>query len=330
MKTSLIHRSDGAALPALPLAPGMPEPVELSAVDEQADARMVLLDEEGRIKGHLALWWSATADLNERKTGALGGFHAVCEDDAALLLEAGADGLRGAGCRIAIGPMNGNTWRKHRYVTESKGRGSYLLEPRNPLEFPLWWQECGFTVLSRYTSSVLVLDGGTTVPAGLERKLERSGMNIRELDPSRFEEDLRAIHTVSLRSFKNNFLYTPLDEVEFLSAYAKVRERIDPAFVRIAERGGEPCGFVFAIADLEAAARGEKPALIVKTLAVDPDARCVGLGSLLVDQVHAIARRKGFTEAIHAMQHENNSSRRITSRHQGEIFRRYALFSKLL
>jgi L-amino acid N-acyltransferase YncA len=70
--------------------------------------------------------------------------------------------------------------------------------------------------------------------------------------------------------------------------------------------------------------------VIVKTLAVDPDARCAGLGSLLVDELHRIGLEKGYTEAIHALQHETNTSLKITGRHHGEVFRRYALFSKLL
>ena len=105
----------------------------------------------------------------------------------------------------------------------------------------------------------------------------------------------------------------------------KVRDQVDPDFVRIAERDGVPCGFVFGIRDLEAEARGEKPAVIVKTLAVDPESRCAGLGSLLVDEVHAAAYEKGYTEAIHAMEHETNTSRKITGRYGGRVFRNYAL-----
>lgn len=153
---------------------------------------------------------------------------------------------------------------------------------------------------------------------------------MRALDPARYDEELGKIYQVSLKSFANNFLYTPLEEEAFLDAYRKVRDRVDPDFVRTAERDGVACGFVFGIPDLEALARGEKPAVIVKTLAVDPDSHCAGLGSLLVDELHRIGWEKGYTEAIHALQHETNTSLKITGRHHGEVFRRYALFSKPL
>ncbi|NJM38041.1 MAG: GNAT family N-acetyltransferase [Akkermansiaceae bacterium] len=238
--------------------------------------------------------------------------------------------LRQAGCDVAVGPMNGNTWRKHRYVIGSDGRGDFLLEPRNPVELPIWWERAGFSPLSRYSSSVMELDEIVEVSSALEKRLERSGVIVRNLSLSHYENELREIHAISLKSFAHNFLYTPLDENSFLNAYQKVRDRVDADFVKIAERDGVVCGFVFGIPDFEATARGEKPAMIVKTLAVDPAARCAGLGSLLVEKLHRSAREKGYVEAIHALQHETNQSLKITGRHYGKVFRRYVLFSKSL
>ncbi|MES2440195.1 MAG: GNAT family N-acetyltransferase [Verrucomicrobiota bacterium] len=277
-----------------------------------------------------ALWWRDTPVMDGVNIGAIGDFEADDGEAAAILLEGAADYLRERGCRIAVGPMNGNTWQRHRFVVESNGRGPFLLEPRNPSEHPAWWERAGFSVLSRYSSSLIPLDGTDSLPPAVRARLMRSGVVVRSLDPARYDEELQRIHAVSLKSFSHNFLYTPLEEGCFMEAYQKVRERVDPDFVRVAERDGVPCGFVFGISDLEAAARGEKPALIVKTLAVDPESRCAGLGSLLVDELHRIGREKGYTEAIHALQHESNTSLKITGRHHGETFRRYALFSKPL
>lgn len=268
--------------------------------------------------------------ISEERIGAIGGFAAHDAESAIILLDKATDCLRDFGCRIAVGPMNGNTWRRYRFVIESDGRSPFLLEPRNPAEYPDWWRQAGFAELSRYSSSIIREDGNPTVAPGLKDRLVRSGIVIRKLDPNCYDDELRTIHRISLQSFVGNFLYTPLDETAFLEAYRKVRERVDPDLVRIAERDGVPCGFVFAIRDLEAEARGEVPALVVKTLAVDPASRCAGLGSLLIDEVHRLGWEKGYTEAIHALQHETNTSLKITGRHHGQVFRRYALFSKPL
>lgn len=277
-----------------------------------------------------SLWWRDTPLLDGARIGTIGDFDADNGSHAKLLLDGTVNHLRDRGCRIAVGPMNGNTWRNHRFVIGSNGRGPFLLEPRNPPEFPRWWERAGFGVLSRYSSSVIQLGGDGALPPGLGKRLLKSGVRVRTLDPARYEDELRAIHSVSLKSFSRNFLYTPLEEDGFLEVYLKLRDRVDPELVRVAEKDGEVCGFVFGIPDLEALSRGEKPAIIVKTLAVDPASRSAGLGNLLVNDLHRSAREKGYTEAIHALQHETNTSLKITGRHHGEFFRRYALFSKPL
>jgi len=301
--------------------------------NEDSDARVELLAGTAGIRSvvaRAALWWQDTPLLDGARIGTIGDFSADDVEAAQKLLDGATGHLREQGCRIAVGPMNGNTWQRHRFVVESNGRGPFLLEPRNPMELPGWWENAGFSILSRYSSSVMPLDQGEVVSPALKLRMARTGMVLRKLDISRYGDELRKIFAVSIKSFSHNFLYTPLEEEAFLAAYRSAHDQVDADLVWIAERDGVPCGFVFGIPDLEALARGEKPAVIVKTLAVDPEARCAGLGSVLVDKLHRIGREKGYTEAIHALQHETNTSLKITCRHHGEVFRRYALFSKLL
>jgi GNAT superfamily N-acetyltransferase len=298
--------------------------------EEDSDARVELVTANDIVAARALLWWRDTLLIEGARFGTIGNFASDDAEAAKLLLDGAVHYLREQGCRIAVGPMNGSTWRRYRFVTESDGHGPFLLEPRNPAGYPGWWQSAGFSVLSRYSSSVMSLDNTATLSPAVKARLQRSGVIVRKLDPAHYDDELRLIHAVSLKSFSNNFLYTPLEKDDFLDSYQKVRDHVDPDFVRIAERDGVACGFVFGIPDLEALARGEKPALIVKTLAVDPEARCAGLGSLLVDELHRIAREKGYVESIHALQHETNTSLKITGRHHGAVFRRYALFSKLL
>lgn len=330
MNALTLHFQLSSQAPDFEPVDGLPFPETMAAASERADARVFLTNHEERIVAHAALWWKETPKHEGERVGAIGGFYATNDESAKILLEHAALRLGENGCHIAMGPMNGNTWRRHRFVVASEPRGPFFLEPRNPPVDPTWWRNAGFTELSHYTSSVVPLDGRRVVSAAMKARLENSGVVIRKLELACFEDELRRIHKLSLKSFSGNFLYTPLDEAEFLGAYGKVREHVEPDLVRIAERAGECCGFVFSIRDLEAEARGEKPAVIVKTLAVDPDSHCAGVGSLLVDEVHAAALRMGYLEAIHALEHETNTSQKITGRYGGRVFRNYALFSKRL
>jgi GNAT superfamily N-acetyltransferase len=321
-----IHQ--GAQLPALRMAAGLSGPELTAPPAEAPDARIAVENPDGEVIAHAALWWRNTPQLEGDPTGTIGGFACQNADAAKLLLDEACARLHEAGCKQVVGPMNGNTWRRYRFVTGGDSDPPFLLEPSNPPEYPLWWQAAGFTPLARYTSSRMALEEHTVIKPELRERLLRTGLVLRPLAQDRYEEDLRTIHRISLASFAANFLYTPLDEASFTDAYRKIRSHVDPRLILIAERDGQACGFAFAIPDLNAAARGENPAVIVKTLAVDPNSRSAGLGSLLVDQVHRNALELGHREAIHALQHETNTSLKITGRHHGRVLRHYTLFSR--
>ena len=193
-----------------------------------SDARITVTNDVSETLAQADLWWKETPELDGQRMGTIGTFHADCTQSTALLLKTATAHLKSHGVHTAIGPMDENTWKKHRFVIESNGRHPFLLEPENPSSFPTWWLEAGFSILSRYSSSVLPLDGSTAVSPSLKRRILSSGITIEDLNPAHFEEELRAIHTVSLKSFAGNFLYTPLAEKDFLGAYSKIRDHIDP------------------------------------------------------------------------------------------------------
>lgn len=280
--------------------------------------------------GSAKLWIDGVPSIEGEVVGCIGEFEARDEVIAAGLLEVACAALRHEGCTLALGPMDGNTWRSHRLVTWRGGRPPFFLEPWNPPEWPEWWGRAGFADLAAYRSSRFELIGEVAVPGKVEARLAGAGVTIRPLRLADFEGELQAIHEVCLEAFADNYLYTPLSRDEFVTMYAKVRPLVKDRFVWIAEVDGRACGFVFGLPDALATGRGEEPDFIVKTLAVLPERRFAGLGSVLVGKVQAAAREAGFRHAIHALQHQGNSSRRITDRHGGELLRRYALYSKSL
>lgn len=283
---------------------------------------------EGR--GQLALWWDGVPEWDGGKMGCIGAFESDAQATAGCLLAEACRVLADKGCEVVVGPMDGNTWRSHRLVTHRGERPAFFLEPWNPEAWPAWWTESGFEVLSRYSSSRFELGEARSGLERIEQRLRRSGVVMRRLRTDGFETELRRIYGVCVEAFSRNFLYTPLSEDEFVAMYWKVEKVMSADFAWIAEVDGSPCGFVFGLPDMLAVQRGEAADFIVKTLAVLPERRLAGLGSVLVERVQQSARAAGFTHAIHALQHESNSSLRITKRNGGELLRVYALYSKSL
>jgi GNAT superfamily N-acetyltransferase len=87
---------------------------------------------------------------------------------------------------------------------------------------------------------------------------------------------------------------------------------------------------MFALPDLlQARRRARIDTVVLKTVAVHPSFRGIGLGGALMDLVQRSARRMGFRRAVHALIHETNVSRRISDGYARTV-RRYALFSRPL
>ncbi len=322
-------------------------------VDEIArhapDASLVALD-GAQLLGRCSLWWRdvPTIDQYDRELASMGmagarppgghrlgsiGHFAAADGAAAqaILLEATRQ-LQAAGCTIAVGPMDGNTWRRYRLVVDPGTEPPFFLEPTNPTAWPAYFAEAGFVTLAHYTSG-LNSDLSIRDPRAeeLEARFAGRGITLRTLDVAGFDAELARIYSVASVSFRHNFLYTPIEESEFAAQYGAVRGVVVPELVLLAEDTGRTVGFTFCLPDLlEKQRTGTLCTAIIKTFAVLPEReRYGGLGSLMADRIHQTARAMGLSRVIHALMHETNRSRTISDR-TGTTVRRYALFAREL
>ena len=266
----------------------------------------------------LAIYRDAPS-LDGARTAALGEF--ACESAAAgaKLIREVMTQLKAEGFGAVLGPMDGNTWSKHRLVTESDGRPAFLMEPGNPAHYVEAFDQSGLGVVSRYVSAVRPADipsTGSGAPKGLR---------LRTFDAARAEDELTRIHALSLQAFASNHFYQPISLEDFLASYRPVLGAIDPELVLLAEgEAGELAAFLFALPNLS---EGARPAsVILKTYA----SQVKGAGSMLANEFHARAKARGFSEVIHALMHESNLSALHSDKTGGKVFRRYALWGGAL
>jgi GNAT superfamily N-acetyltransferase len=227
--------------------------------------------------------------------------------------------------------MDGNTWRRYRFVTEPGNEPPFFLEPTNPPEWPQWWRTAGFSVLAEYYSAATddLTQRDERIDA-VAARMKTAGVSIRSISPAKFGDELAMIHELSLISFRDNYLYTPLPCEAFVAQYRAIETYVRPELVLLAEADGRLVGYVFATPDFAQAQRGEPiTTAVVKTLAVLPGRQFAGLGALLLAEVHEAARRLGFRRAIHALMHETNRSRNLSA-HYSRTIRRYTLFARRL
>lgn len=326
---TIIELSPGDPDPQ-PAAPGLPLLAAADRVLHAPDRHLVLMD-DGAVGARCSCWWTDAPALPGERLGAIGHYAAASSEAAAELLARACGVLESAGCTVAVGPMDGSTWRRYRFVVDRGAGPPFALEPDNPDEWPRDWASAGFSTLATYTSAMNA-DLGVEDPRGAAARgrLKDAGIAIRRFDPSRGDDDLRRIFYLSLSAFSRNFLYTPIAEAEFMAQQRAVLPFVRPELVLLAERGDELAGFMFAIPDvLQLRRAGAADTVILKTMAVDQGLSGMGLGGVLMDEVQQAARALGYRRAIHALMHDDNRSARLSARYARTI-RRYALFSKRL
>ena len=277
------------------------------------------------VRADVTLWWRTPPPHASCSVGFLGCYSAVDREAAHALLLHAADRLRENGCDLAIGPVDGNTWRSYRLVVETDDTPAFLLEPENPPEWPQDFARAGFAVFARYRSHRdRDLENRDPRCASLEPRFSALGVSLRCLNAARYEDEMRAVFALCTNSFRRNLLYSPIEVDEFLDMYAQIRPLVDPRLCLLAEHDGRLVGFAFAFEDRRDPT-GKNA--VIKTIARDPERRYAGLGAVLSDRIRLAVREAGYTSAVHALMHESNTSLAI-SRRFGDPFRTYALFSK--
>ncbi len=284
----------------------------------------LVLTADGACRARCSLWWAGTPAYENREVGLVGHYAAAGDEAAHTILSEACARLQDAGCTYAIGPMDGATWFTYRFVTGGTERPPFFLEPVHPDAYPRHFTDEGFAPVAQYLSAhVPELDGTRSDPP--------IDVSVRSLDPEQPEAELSRLYALVTDSFTDNVLYTPISKEAFVQLYGGLLTDIDPTLVRLAETpDGRLVGVAFLVPDHHQAARGEAvDTVVVKTLAVHPDVAGQGLGSWLLAEAQHHAQQQGYAQAIHALMHETNRSRKI-SRHYGTLLRRYTLFGREL
>jgi len=324
----VIQCSNASEIGALVQAASLPRfnPADFDA--QHADMHLCAVSESGDVQARCSLWWNHVPAHRQHRLGVVGHYASSGDGVAAAVLTAAQERLRVAGCTLAVGPMNGNTWRSYRFVTDLGEQPPFFLEPANPPDWPLQFERAGFSPLASYFSA---LNSDLSRPdprmAAIEKRIADAGVTIRSANTD-LRREMQKIYGVSQVSFRPNFLYTEIPESEFIAMYEPLFSVVRPELVLIAESAGECVGYLFAIPDLAQRARGlAVDTFIIKTVSILPRPEIRGLGTLLVGRAQRLGHEMGFRHCIHALMFEDNISLNI-SRHYAAIMRKYTLYSR--
>ncbi|MBI1880254.1 MAG: N-acetyltransferase [Chloroflexi bacterium] len=234
---------------------------------QKAEAHWWLNDHYGNVVARCSLWWGQTPPYLGHHLGFIGHYAARDLETARQILALACDQLVAQGCTMAVGPIDGNTWQPYRLITQRGSEPIFFLEPDNPADWPAHFTESGFTTLANYFSA---LDNRLRpLDSRLAKAAERAAkqdIEIRTANLTAFETELHHLYTLSIASFQDNFLYSPISEADFIAQYQPIRPYLRSELILIAAQADRPIGFMFALPDLLQAQRGQPiDTVILKT-----------------------------------------------------------------
>lgn len=260
-------------------------------------------------------------------TGYLGLFEAASPEAARLLLDQAERWLALQGATRIFGPVAFNTWFPYRLRLPEPAQLDdglhFAWEPLNPPEYPEYFEQAGYSVAETYqTLGIGALEGMLERSrADYERALSL-GYKIRPMERAHLlDGQLPILHRISMESFSKNFLFEPIPLEIFRELYVPLADKADLSLACfILGPEGKELGFTFNFPDSEY--------IVLKTFAVLPEARGLGLSNALMHSALAEAQARGIRKTISALVKTGLQSESYTKAEAPIWSHEYALYRK--
>ncbi|WP_334163119.1 dATP pyrophosphohydrolase [Phenylobacterium sp.] len=324
---------------------------------DHAEVQLWLAVRDGRDAGRI----SAQIDrLAPASMGRVGHFGLIAAEDdpavfEALFREAEA-WLRARGCERALGPFNLSVNEEVGLLVEGHDTPPMVMMGHDPAYTGARIEAQGYAK----AKDVYAYMADTTVDLP-ERVLERvrrglpEGVVLRELDMSRYDEEVRRLTEILNDAWQDNWGFTPTTEAETAQIAKAMRPVIDRRLTWFAEIDGEPAGFIVFLPNVNEAIRDLHGRLLpfgwarllwrlkvkgVKTARVPlmgvrrkfaRTPRGVVLPFLLMNAGASAARRLGYERAeLSWILEDNRPMRHILEAAGARIYKTYRIYEKAL
>jgi GNAT superfamily N-acetyltransferase len=226
---------------------------------EHADVQMWLAVRGGRDVGRI----SATIDhlateVGDGKTGNFGMIAA--EDDPAifsLLFRTAEDWLKARGCTRALGPFNLSINEEVGLLVDGYDSKPMVMMGHDPRYTPARVEEQGYAKAKDVYA--YVCDPRAALPAVVVRRVKRGlpeGVILRQLDMSRYDEEVKALTAILNDAWSQNWGFVPTTEAETAQLGKALKDVLDPRLVLFAEIDGEVAAFIVLLPNVNEAIEG--------------------------------------------------------------------------
>lgn len=322
---------------------------------EHSDVEYFLAWRGDRAVGRVAVIVNhRSTGFHDDRVGFFGLFE--CEDNDAVaraLLGAAETWARERGMTALRGPVNLSTnddLYSPGVLVDGFDRPPAVLMAHSPRYYASLIEAAGYAAAKDLLAYGL---SGTEPPERLVRSAERiakrAGVVIRSLDMRRFDSDVSAVQQVYNSAWDRNWGFVPMTDTEISHMAKQLRPVVSPTLCAIAEKDGEPVGFILALPDFNQALRRidgrllpvgifkllwyqrKIDAIRVLTLGLKPAYRGKGLDALLILHVWREGVRLGKPRAECSwILEDNGEMRRGLERIGASVHKTYRVYEKAL
>jgi len=317
----------------------------------QAEIKFFLAYKNGQPSGRIVSIISPEHNsFHKEKTGFFGFFESVNDPGVTeALLKTVSDELGKKGLQIMRGPMNFSTNDECGFLVQGFDSPPVLMMSYNPPYYIDLMEGWGMAKAKDLYAYNYTFTG--TPPEKVVRVAalaEKKGITARPIDMKNFMADMQAFKVIYNSAWRDNWGFIPLSDEEIAYSAERLKPLVVPEFTLIAEKDGEPIGFLGFLPDFNSVLKHMHgkltPVTLLKALyfskkitalrvllyGIKPEYRNRGVDALLLAKgYNNIVQRGGYRNVEFSWILEDNFRvQRIIEMFGASLYKKYRIYEK--
>jgi hypothetical protein len=219
---------------------------------KHADVKFFLALKNGKVSGRItSIVNHQHIKLQNEKAGFFGFFECINDHEVSdALLNKVQDELKTQGLNIMRGPMNFSTNEECGFLIEGFDSPPMLMTPYNPPYYNELMNAYG--MVKSKDLYAFIYETQEELPEKVLRVAslaEKKGITIRPIDKKKFMYDMQSFKRLYNSAWEKNWGFIPIMDDELAYNAARLKPLVIPNLTIIAEKDGEPVGFLGMIPD---------------------------------------------------------------------------------
>ena len=222
----------------------------------EADRELFLAVRDGRVVGRIAAIENRAHNAYHADHVGFWGFFESIDDQEVVdrLFAAAQQWLASRGLDVMRGPVMPSTNYDCGLLIDGFDVEPTFMTPWNPPSYATMVERAGQTKAKDLVAYFIPMaDGSFELPASFlafaDRARAKSGLTFRDLDLSRFNDELELCWDVYNSAWEENWGFVPMTKDEFIVMAKDLKPLLIPQFAFMAEVNGKPAGFMLIVPD---------------------------------------------------------------------------------